>query len=341
MPDKGVLSNMTTKSIYVTVIVGCLTLSACSGGSSDTTNTELAPTASTTNPGVGSATTIDDPLAGSLADPTARDDTETVAEIPEVTEVPEVPEVAEVAEVPDVSEVTEITEVAKVTEVTDAAEIPEITKAPEAFDPLSTTAKYHLLLENYWGVENYPQEFPEDAHLSLIGGATHNEAVSFWDVGEVASRGIEDMAEAGLIDKLLLDEVDPAIENGTADSRIEIREYTDAEIEGVPGITEFDLSMNSQWPRVSMVTMLGPSPDWFVGVSGLALQDADGWLEKLSVDLPLYDGGTKSDITPVMGGPDIRPPNPIGLVAYEQSQGVYLPTNTPQIVGRLIFERIE
>jgi len=131
------------------------------------------------------------------------------------------------------------------------------------------------------------------------------------------------------------------MENGTADSRIEIREYTDAEINGVPGTIEFDVSMNAQWPRVSMVTMLGPSPYWFVGVSGLTIQDADGWLENLSVDLPLYDAGTKSDITPVMGGPDIRPPNPIGLVAYEPSQGVYLPTTTPQIVARMTFERVE
>ena len=53
------------------------------------------------------------------------------------------------------------------------------------------------------------------------------------------------------------------------------------------------------------------------------MQGDDGWFDNLSIDLPLYDGGTKSDITPVMDGPDIRPPNPIGLVAYDQSMRVF------------------
>jgi len=177
--------------------------------------------------------------------------------------------------------------------------------------------------------------------MSLLGGATHNVAASFWELGEVASLGIEDMAETGLIDRLLFDEVAVAIENGTANSMIEIREYTDAQINGVPGILTFEIEMNVDWPLVSMVTMLGPSPDWFVGVSGQSLLNDDDWVTELSVDLPIYDGGTKSDITPVMGGPDIIPANPIGLVAYDAASGVYLASDEPQTVARLTFERIE
>ncbi len=201
-------------------------------------------------------------------------------------------------------------------------------------------ARYRVTLENFWGVEDFPQGFPDNAHLSLVGGATHNVAVSFWEEGELASRGIEDMAEAGLIDKLLFDEVGPAIENGTADSTIEVREFTGASIEGVAGVLSFEIDMNIDWPLVSLVTMLGPSPDWFIGVSGLSMFDANGWQASMSVDLPLYDAGTKSDITPVMGGPDIVPPNPIGLVVYDSAAGVYLPSLEGQIVGRLKLERI-
>lgn len=204
----------------------------------------------------------------------------------------------------------------------------------------SERAKYRVTLENFWGVTDFPQEFPEDAHLSLIGGATHNAAVSFWNEGEVASRGIEDMAEAGLIDKLLFDEVAPAIEKDTADSMIAVREYTDPNINGVPGLKVFYIEMNIQWPLVSLVTMLGPSPDWFVGVSGLSMLNDEQWTTQLSVDLPLYDGGSKSDITPIMGGPDIIPPNPISLVAYDPTTGVYLPSDEPQNVARLTFQRI-
>jgi len=148
------------------------------------------------------------------------------------------------------------------------------------------------------------------------------------------------MAEAGLIDKLLFDEVSPAITNGTADSMIDVREFTDAQIDGIPGVLIFEIEMNLEWPLVSMVTMLGPSPDWFVGVSGQSLLKDDRWVTELSLDLPIYDGGTKSDIVPIMGGPDIIPANPVGLVAYDAATGVYLPTDEPQNVARVTFQRI-
>ncbi len=204
----------------------------------------------------------------------------------------------------------------------------------------SAIARYTVTLENYWGVDDFPQGFPESAHLSLIGGATHNSAVSFWAEGDVASRGIEDMAEAGLIDVLLLDEVAPAIANGTANAGIEVREFTAPQVNGVPGVKVFELEMNANWPLVSLVTMLGPSPDWFVGVSGLSLQVNNVWLNAATVELPIYDGGSKSDITPIMGGPDIIPPNPVSLVAYDTATGVYLPSDTAQNVARITFQRV-
>ena len=80
----------------------------------------------------------------------------------------------------------------------------------EEIPVLADNIRYRVTLENLWGVEDFPQDFPDDAHLSLIGGATHNSAVSFWELGELASRGIEDMAETGRIDELMFDEVVPA-----------------------------------------------------------------------------------------------------------------------------------
>ncbi len=77
-----------------------------------------------------------------------------------------------------------------------------------------------------------------------------------------------------------------------------------------------------------------------MGVSGLSLHDDNGWVTELSVDLPLYDAGTKSDITPIMGGPDIIPAKPIGLVVYDTTTGAYLPSREAQNVARLTFERI-
>ena len=40
--------------------------------------------------------------------------------------------------------------------------------------------------------------------------------------------------------------------------------------------------------------MIGPSPDWFVGVSGRSLLDAQAqWQSRLEIDLFPYDAGTE------------------------------------------------
>ena len=154
---------------------------------------------------------------------------------------------------------------------------------------------------------------------------------------------MEDVAESGRIELFLADEVGPAIENGTADSTIAYREFIFSSPEtfalGLVNEASFPLEMNRDWPRVTLVTMLGPSPDWFVGVDGVPLYENGAWLETLSIDLPLYDGGSKSSVEPVMGGPDIIPPIPIELIGYDAASGTYQPTSTPQNIARVTFTR--
>lgn len=207
-------------------------------------------------------------------------------------------------------------------------------------DPTTDDATFRVTVSNYWSAEDYPQGFPSDAHLSLWGGATHNAAVSFWEAGETLSAGMEDMAETGRIDLLLADDVGPAIANGSADSRLEKREYTDPSVGGVAGILEFDIVVNRSHPRVTLVSMLGPSPDWFVGTNGESLLQDDLWVQSKSVDLPLWDGGSKSGSVPVMGGPDLFPREPVSLLAYNPTSGTYLPSDEAQILANITFTRL-
>jgi len=209
-------------------------------------------------------------------------------------------------------------------------------------DPSSDSATYRIQVENYWTEKDFPQGYPDDAHLSFFGGAVHNQAVSFWSFGEPPSPGIEDMAERGHID-ILLQEVAVAIKNGTADSAVDVRKYTYTKpaTDGESSALVFDVVFKRGYPLLSLTSMLGPSPDWFVGVDELSLLNQGKWLISFEEDLPLYDGGSKSNMTPVMHGPGISPPDPISYVAYDQATGVYLPTDTPQIVAKMIFTRIK
>ena len=62
--------------------------------------------------------------------------------------------------------------------------------------------------------------------------------------------------------------------------------------EGV--LTEIQVQVTSDFSKVSLITMLAPSPDWFVGVDSLDLCDNGTWRESWNVTmLPPWDAGTE------------------------------------------------
>ena len=59
--------------------------------------------------------------------------------------------------------------------------------------------------------------------------------------------------------------------------------------ESLTGVT-----LTTDHPRVTLLTMVAPSPDWFVGVSGLSMLDTlGGWRESRTVELHPFDAGTE------------------------------------------------
>ena len=55
------------------------------------------------------------------------------------------------------------------------------------------------------------------------------------------------------------------------------------------------ISAKDMYSKVSLITMIAPSPDWFVGVDSYDLCGADGkWKESDMKELPAWDAGTDS-----------------------------------------------
>ena len=52
-----------------------------------------------------------------------------------------------------------------------------------------------------------------------------------------------------------------------------------------PNTTSFEFEIEKGHPLVTLVTMIAPSPDWFVGVAGLDLQAGGEWAPEVVVDL--------------------------------------------------------
>jgi len=153
------------------------------------------------------------------------------------------------------------------------------------------TARYQVVFNATWSGLTHPTNFPGgSAHFSGLVGGTHNDGVHFWRDGETASEGIRIMAELGG-KTTLLNEITPAIANGTAHFQL-----SGGGIGSSPGSVSlsFPQPMRRDFPLVTLVSMIAPSPDWFVGVDSLSMLQAGQWATNKVVTLYGKDAGTDS-----------------------------------------------
>ena len=149
------------------------------------------------------------------------------------------------------------------------------------------STSYTVTFTTAWTAEATPGGVPENAHFSPLIGGVHNADVAFLKVGGQATPGIESMAERGRT-VLLTEEIQAAGANALSVLRKESGS-------GATASASFEsVTVTADHPRITLLSMIAPSPDWFVGVFGLSLLDAEGeWIEALTVDLHPYDAGTE------------------------------------------------
>ncbi len=153
--------------------------------------------------------------------------------------------------------------------------------------PFASTATYAIRFQGAWTVAVTPDGLPSDAHFSRLIGGVHDVGVTFLESGQPASAGVESMAEEGGWTGLR-DEV----QNAGTNALSVLSGGTD--VIGPTTSETLTAELASAHPRVTLTTMVAPSHDWFVGVSGLPLLDAEGlWLRAHSVDLYPWDAGTE------------------------------------------------
>ncbi len=180
-------------------------------------------------------------------------------------------------------------------------------------------ATYAVTFEASWSAQTHPADFPASAHFSPLTGAAHAPDVSLWRLGAPASVGVRSMAETG----------------ATAGLRAEVEAlgaaaaYVEGGAVGVsPGVATAELTVTDDRPLATVVSMLAPSPDWFVGTSGLDLRDGDGWAERLTVDLAVYDAGTDDGATYTAANAARDAPAPIAPAGYAPLAGTVVGTLT-------------
>lgn len=194
-----------------------------------------------------------------------------------------------------------------------------------------TTVRYRATFTSTWSQATHPHpsgNLPGSAHWSRLVGSTHNNTIDFWQVGQLASNGVKNVAEFGY-NVPFENEVNEAIGEDSADAYLE-----GSSLGSAAGDIVMEFDVTSDFDRVTLLTMIAPSPDWFVGVSGEPLRNESGeWLDEVVVDLYPHDAGTDS-------APDYQhnntPTNPAQPIVNAQGSSPF--SNAP--LGTLTFTRL-
>ena len=112
------------------------------------------------------------------------------------------------------------------------------------------------------------------------------------------------MAELGAT-STLADEIRAAIAAGTAE-QVFIGEGFSS-----PKAVTLEFTVSRDFPLLTLVTMVAPSPDWFAGVSGLRLIENGAWIEDRIVPASPWDAGTDSGVSFLSPDQETIPRQPI------------------------------
>ena len=164
------------------------------------------------------------------------------------------------------------------------------------------TAIYKIEYDVPWSTSTHPDTLPPGAHVSPIVVVSHMNENDLFASGTAATDGIEIMAETGATEVLAGEIGDnSSILSSVIGTRID-----------VPGSNTLELELDQDYSLLSAVSMLAPSPDWFVATNSVELFKDGQWLETIELTMEPYDAGTDSETTFTVIDLDTSPPETIG-----------------------------
>ncbi len=196
------------------------------------------------------------------------------------------------------------------------------------------TATYKVTFVADWTKQSHPTSYPKNAHFSPIFAVAHRYEDYLFSVNDFASEGIKQMAETGATGIL-----EANAENDKKENIDKIlSSATGRGIAGGQGTASVVLEANGKHNKISLVSMIAPSPDWFVAIQDVVLYDRNGWFDLIEIEVDAYDAGTDSGDKFTSSDAETIPPSPIGYLTG-QPLGNGAEVNPP--LGRVIIEKIE
>lgn len=150
-------------------------------------------------------------------------------------------------------------------------------------------AVYNITFQSTWNATDHGT-LPSNAHWSDLVGATHNSNITFLEMGQPASEGIEDVAEIGNDDAFEA-EVMNAINLGFADQWFD-EDF--APFAAISSASLLNVEVSEDFPLLTLASMIAPSPDWMIAINSFNLRDNGTWINTIEIDMYPYDAGTEN-----------------------------------------------
>ncbi|XP_059485036.1 spondin-2 [Neocloeon triangulifer] len=150
---------------------------------------------------------------------------------------------------------------------------------------------YKVVVSTFWTRDTFPKHYPDwrpPAQWSKTIGRTHDSSFSLFELGKKASPGVRMFAETGRSE--LLDAQSQGA-RGVYD------EFAAPPITKGAGTVEAKFFLDGNHSKVSLMTRIVPSPDWFIGVDSFDLCNDGKWIDTLTLELDPIDAGTDNGFT--------------------------------------------
>ncbi|XP_050293203.1 uncharacterized protein LOC126733831 [Anthonomus grandis grandis] len=150
---------------------------------------------------------------------------------------------------------------------------------------------YKVVLHTFWSRDSFPKHYPDwrpPASWSKVFGRSHDKSFTLFRLGRKSSLGVKSFAEMGRTDVL---EEQSQGEGGIYD------EFNAPPINSGVGRTEAEFFVDGNHSRVSLMSKIVPSPDWFIGVDSFDLCVNGNWLDSITIEVDPIDAGTDNGFT--------------------------------------------
>ncbi|XP_063223085.1 uncharacterized protein LOC134531320 [Bacillus rossius redtenbacheri] len=150
---------------------------------------------------------------------------------------------------------------------------------------------YKVVLHTFWTRDRFPKHYPDwrpAAQWSRLVGRSHDASYALFRLGQRVGAAARQLAETGG-SQLLQDDAQGAA--GLLDA------FSAPAVAQGAGRAEAEFFLDGNHSRVSLMSKIVPSPDWFIGVDSLDLCVEGSWVDSVTVEADPLDAGTDNGFT--------------------------------------------